>query len=183
MTREETGSKRDERTMTPAIKTVWWVEGSLLPRRPRRCEGARPAAARLVPTPTGCSRGAEAHRSGDDSRAARCLLACERWLETPGSSSSMSVCGRGRAGGLAGLGEAPSGSSSSRPATSQHGNQSCVEPVCCERELFSLNSFFEAFDGGKQSCKADMAYRSRAHRHPAHPPPPRAPHPGREKGE
>ncbi|EOD25125.1 hypothetical protein EMIHUDRAFT_206240 [Emiliania huxleyi CCMP1516] len=35
-TREETGSKRDERTMTPAIKTVWWVEGSLLPRRPRR---------------------------------------------------------------------------------------------------------------------------------------------------
>ena len=26
-----------------------------------------------------------------------------------------------------------------------------------------------------------MAYRSRAHRHPAHPPPPRAPHPGREK--
>ena len=28
-----------------------------------------------------------------------------------------------------------------------------------------------------------MAYRSRTHRHPAHPPPPRAPHPGREKGE
>ena len=28
-----------------------------------------------------------------------------------------------------------------------------------------------------------MAYRSRAHRHPAHPPPPRAPHPGREKRE
>ena len=41
-----------------------------------------------------------------------------------------------------------------------------------------------AFDVRKQS-KADMAYRSRAHRHPAHPPPPaRAPpHPGREKGE
>ena len=30
-----------------------------------------------------------------------------------------------------------------------------------------------AFDVRKQS-KADMAYRSRAHRHPAHPPPPRA---------
>ena len=31
--------------------------------------------------------------------------------------------------------------------------------------------------------KVDMAYRPRAHRHPSHPPPPRAPHPGREKGE
>ena len=39
-----------------------------------------------------------------------------------------------------------------------------------------------AFDVRKQS-KADMAYRSRAHRHPAHPPPPARAHPGREKGE
>ena len=46
-------------------------------------------------------------------------------------------------------------------------------------ELF----FFElAFDVRKQS-KADMAYRSLAHRHPAPPPPQRAPHPGRERGE
>ena len=37
----------------------------------------RPAAARLVPTSTGCSRGAEACRFGHVTRAARCLLACE----------------------------------------------------------------------------------------------------------
>ena len=66
------------------------------------CRGApvvrgRPAAARLVPTSTGCSRGAEAYRFGHVSRAARCLLACERWLETPGSSASMPrACGRAR---------------------------------------------------------------------------------------
>jgi len=42
-----------------------------------------------------------------------------------------------------------------------------------------------AVDVTKQTQGGDtrMAYRSRAHRHPAHPPPPRAPHPGREKGE
>ena len=57
----------------------------------------RPAAARLVTTSTGCSRGAEAYRFGHVSRAARCLLACERWLETPGSSASMPrACGRAR---------------------------------------------------------------------------------------
>ena len=38
----------------------------------------RPAAARLVPPSTGCSRGAEACRFGHVTRAARCLLACER---------------------------------------------------------------------------------------------------------
>jgi len=82
----------------------------------------RPAAVRLVPTSTGCSRGAEACGFGHVSRAARCLLACERWQETPRSWLVFDVCGRGRAGGPAGLGEAPSGSSSSPPARSQHGS-------------------------------------------------------------
>ena len=38
----------------------------------------RQAAARLVPTSTGCSRGAEACRFGHVTRAARCLSACAR---------------------------------------------------------------------------------------------------------
>jgi len=58
----------------------------------------RPAAARLVPTSTGCSRGAEACRFGHVTRAARCLLACERWQETPRSWSSMSAAAGVRAG-------------------------------------------------------------------------------------
>ena len=47
-----------------------------------------------APTSTGCSRGAEACRFGHVTRAARCLqclLACERWQETPRSWSSMSA--------------------------------------------------------------------------------------------
>ena len=83
----------------------------------------RPAAARLVPTSTGCSRGAEAYRFGRVSRAARCLLACERWQETPASSPSLPAAAGVRAGppGSAKLGPRR-GSSSSPPATSQHGS-------------------------------------------------------------
>ena len=36
--------------------------------------------------------------------------------------------------------------------------------------------FFLELSLKQHKRKADMAYRSRAHRHPAHPPPPRAPH-------
>ena len=61
---------------------------SLLPRRP----------CRFVPTSTGCSRGAEAYRFGHVSRAARCLLACERWQETPASSPSLPAAAGVRAG-------------------------------------------------------------------------------------
>ena len=52
-----------------------------------------------------------------------------------------------------------------------------VVPVCCERGLYLKNSLFFlslAFDVMKQR-KADMAYRSRAHRHPAHSPHTRRP--------
>ena len=58
----------------------------------------RPAAARLVPTSTGCSRGAEACRFGHVTRAARCLLACERSPETPRCLPSMSAAVGVRAG-------------------------------------------------------------------------------------
>ena len=51
----------------------------------------------MVPTSTGCSRGAEACRFGHVTRAARCLLACERWQETPRSWSSMSAAAGVRA--------------------------------------------------------------------------------------
>ena len=58
----------------------------------------RPAAARLVPTSTGCSRGAEACRFGHATRAARCLLACWRLAKTPGSSPSLPAAAGMRAG-------------------------------------------------------------------------------------
>jgi len=60
----------------PPKKTV--VGGGLSAAAAPPSVRRRPAAARLVPTPTGCSRGAEAYRSGHDSRAAKCLLAYER---------------------------------------------------------------------------------------------------------
>ena len=46
----------------------------------------RAAAARLAPTSTGCSRGAESCGFGHVSRAAWCLLACWRLAKTPASS-------------------------------------------------------------------------------------------------
>ena len=58
----------------------------------------RPAAARLVPTSTGGSRGAETCRFGHVSRAARCLLACERLPETPGCLASTPAAAGERAG-------------------------------------------------------------------------------------
>ncbi len=71
----------------------------------------------------------------------------------------------------------PSMCAPDRSETGKHGRLS---------ELGLRVTNFLAFDVMKQR-KADMAYRSRAHRHPAHSPhtrrPPRAPHPGRERGE
>ena len=72
------------------------------------------------------------------------------------------------------------------------GNAKCWGPSCfplgCRKPLYrptrrvALFLLSLAFDVRKQS-KADMAYRSRAHRHPAHPPPPaRAPPRPGEKG-
>ena len=52
---------------------------------------------------------------------------------------------------------------------------------------FFLSLAFDVINQSMKQRKADMAYRSRAHRHPSHPrtpaAPARAPHPGREKGE
>ena len=62
------------------------VECSLLTPAAPLSVRRRPAAARLVPTSTGCSRGAETCRFGHVSRAARCLLACWRSAKTPASS-------------------------------------------------------------------------------------------------
>ena len=61
----------------------------------------RPAAARSVPTSTGCSRGAETCRFGHVSRAARCLLACERLPKTPGCLASTPAAAGERAGSQA----------------------------------------------------------------------------------
>ena len=58
----------------------------------------RPAAVGLVPTSTGCSRGAEACRLGDVKRAARCLSACQRLAKTPGSLASLPAAAGVRAG-------------------------------------------------------------------------------------
>ena len=58
----------------------------------------RQAAARLVPTSTGCSRGAETCGFGHVSRAARCLLACERLPKTLPSSPSLPAAAGVRAG-------------------------------------------------------------------------------------
>ena len=104
------------------------VEYSLLPRPPCRCEGAR--RPRLVPTSTGCSRGAEAYRFGHVSRAARCLLACERWLETPGSSPSLPAAAGVRAGppGSAKLGAGLRARRRRRASMARRSTGAC--PVC-----------------------------------------------------
>ena len=58
----------------------------------------RAAAARLAPTSTGCSRGAESCGFGHVSRAARCLLACWRLAKTPASSPCLPAAAGVRVG-------------------------------------------------------------------------------------
>ena len=66
------------------------MAGVVLPTAAAPLSGRRrPAAVRLVPTSTSCSRGAETCGFGHVSRAARCLLACERLPKTLPSSPSL----------------------------------------------------------------------------------------------
>ena len=58
----------------------------------------RPAAVGLVPTWTGCSRGAEACPLGHVKRAARCLSACWRLAKTPRSWPCLPAAAGTRAG-------------------------------------------------------------------------------------
>ena len=90
----------------------------------------RPAAARLVPTSTGCSRGAETCRFGHVSRAARCLLACERLPKTPASSPSLPAAAGVRAGppGSAKLGAGLRARRRRRASMARRSTGAC--PVC-----------------------------------------------------
>ena len=90
----------------------------------------RPAAARLVPTSTGCSRGAETCRFGHVSRAPRCLLACERLPKTPASSPSLPAAAGVRAGppGSAKLGAGLRARRRRRASMARRSTGAC--PVC-----------------------------------------------------
>ena len=106
----------------------------------------------MVPTSTGCSRGAETCGFGHVSGAARCLLACWRLARTPGSSSSLLAAAGVRAGlpGSAKLGAGLRARRRRRASMARRSTGAC--PVCSghavqHRQLSGrvLRTFF-AFD-------------------------------------
>ena len=119
----------------------------------------RPTAARLVPTSTGCSHGVEAYRFGRVSRAARCLLACERWLETPGSSPSLPAAAGVRAGppGSAKLGAGLRARCRRRASMARRSTAAC--PVSSRRSVQPRQALWEGPQGQSGRIGRDGALR------------------------
>ena len=96
------------------------MECSLLPRRPCRFGGARRPRAWCRRRPAALA--APRRAASVTSRALRGVFWHVSAWHRRHRKLAFLACGRGRAGGHARLGDAPRGSSSSRPAMSQHGS-------------------------------------------------------------
>ena len=137
--------------MRPAIKTVWRWSALYCRGAPA---GSKAPGGRLVHTSTGCSRGAEAYRFGHVSRAARCLLACERWLETPGSSPSLPAAAGVRAGtpGSAKLGAGLRARRRRRASMARRSTGAC--PACSRHSVQPRQGVWEGRQGQSGPSRA-----------------------------
>ena len=105
----------------------------------------------LVPTWTGCSRGAEACPLGHVKRAARCLSACWRLAKTPASSA----CGRGHASGHAGSTTLCAGVRTRGPQRASMARRSTGAcPGCSWHSVEPRESVWEGQEGQRRPFRA-----------------------------